>query len=269
MPYCLCHLFSQNVLRCRHKVGVNNMSSLLLWISIGLAPLAGYGIDFIYSRCRHEMKVREVDYTTLANDESLIIIPSLRPPFPKPTFRTLVFSFASMIVLGIISQVGAERLPLSSGSLVVCSVVVFMWLSAFDLMVFRLPDRLTGTAYLILMAASILSCLSAQTYAPIAYALFGSVVFASIWLFPALVAGGGMIGFGDIKLCLPLGCLLGMAEMSFLSTLSTILFAAFVGSCLGAVGGLLTRAVKKNSIQYPFGPYLILGALIVFALQST
>jgi leader peptidase (prepilin peptidase)/N-methyltransferase len=71
-----------------------------------------------------------------------------------------------------------------------------------------------------------------------------------------LIHPGGM-GFGDVKLALALGVVLGWYGWA-------VLFAgAFAGFLLGSLYGLglvaLRRASRKSTI--PFGPFMIVGAL--------
>ncbi len=72
------------------------------------------------------------------------------------------------------------------------------------------------------------------------------------------------MGFGDVKLALPLGALLGWYGW-------TVLFAgAFAGFLLGGAYGLglvlLRKADRKSAI--PFGPFMIGGALLGLLLGA-
>ncbi len=67
------------------------------------------------------------------------------------------------------------------------------------------------------------------------------------------------MGFGDVKLAAVLGVLLGPQDL-FIA-----LFLAFV---LGAVGGLLLKAISGNR-QVPFGPYLALGGVVALLYGQT
>ncbi len=84
-------------------------------------------------------------------------------------------------------------------------------------------------------------------------AIFGFIFFE----FLALVTRGRGIGMGDVKLALPLGFLFGWPDI-----LSLIIVSFFCG----AMVGIVLIALKKKTTQgtLPFGPFLALGATIVF-----
>ena len=77
--------------------------------------------------------------------------------------------------------------------------------------------------------------------------------FASLWYF----SKGKWMGFGDAKIVLGTSLVLG-----FPASLVGFLFAFWLGT-LGALPLLLIRR-KKWGEQIPFGPYLLLGALLAF-----
>ncbi len=61
------------------------------------------------------------------------------------------------------------------------------------------------------------------------------------------------MGFGDVKLAAAIGGFLGW---------ESLLVALFLAVTLGAVGGLLGRALFGGKRTIPFGPYLLIGGLI-------
>lgn len=66
---------------------------------------------------------------------------------------------------------------------------------------------------------------------------------------------GRALGFGDVKLVLVLGLLVGWPKLLF------ALFAAFVsGAVVGIVLLLLGKRTRKQAV--PFGPFLILGSFV-------
>ena len=97
---------------------------------------------------------------------------------------------------------------------------------------------------------SIVSALIAGFGAAFALWLIGqiaNVVFAK----RAAEAGGQTMGFGDVKLMLLLGVMLGWPKL-----LAAFFIAIFVGAIFGSVQLLL-----KKGHYTPFGPYLTLGAV--------
>ncbi len=87
--------------------------------------------------------------------------------------------------------------------------------------------------------------------------------FAGLWFF----SKGTWMGFGDAKLALGIGWFLG-----FYAGLSAVIFAFWIGSVfgltligLGKVRGLFFKNTKFTiKSEIPFGPFLILGMLLVF-----
>ncbi|MFK4597853.1 leader peptidase (prepilin peptidase)/N-methyltransferase [Streptomyces pristinaespiralis] len=142
-------------------------------------------------------------------------------------------------------------------------VVVWLALAPFavllalvDLRVRRLPDRLTlpmagAAAVLLGVAASAPGAGGAW-----ATALLGGPALGGAYLALFLINPDGM-GFGDVKLALALGVVLGWYGWA-------VLFAgAFAGFLFGSLYGLglvaLRRAGRGSTI--PFGPFMLAGAL--------
>lgn len=83
-------------------------------------------------------------------------------------------------------------------------------------------------------------------------AISASFFFFSLWF---LTKGKGM-GFGDVKLAFFLGLLLGFPN---------VVFGIFLSFILGAIIGLGLVIFKKRKLKsaVPFGPFLVIGCLIV------
>jgi leader peptidase (prepilin peptidase)/N-methyltransferase len=78
-----------------------------------------------------------------------------------------------------------------------------------------------------------------------------SLFFWSMWYF---TRGRGM-GYGDVKLVIPLGLLLGFPKT---------LVGMFLAFVFGAVYGVILILTQKKSFKQavPFGPFLIIGSLV-------
>ncbi|MGI5402623.1 prepilin peptidase [Streptomyces sp. CA-135486] len=140
-------------------------------------------------------------------------------------------------------------------------------LAVVDRTVHRLPDRLTlplaAAAAALLGLAALLPGAAGSWPA----ALLGGLVLGVAYLVLFLIHPNGM-GFGDVKLALSLGVVLGWYGWTVL------FFGAFAGFLLGSLYGLglmaLGRAGRKTAI--PFGPFMIVGALcglLLGALAAT
>jgi leader peptidase (prepilin peptidase) / N-methyltransferase len=135
-------------------------------------------------------------------------------------------------------------------------VPVAVLLAAVDGAVRRLPDPLT-----LPLAAATPLLLGAAALVPghdgsWVTALLGGLALGAGYFVLLLINPRGL-GFGDVKLALPLGCALGWYGWP-------VLFAGtFAGFLLGALYGMglmvLRRAGRKTAI--PFGPFMIVGTL--------
>jgi leader peptidase (prepilin peptidase)/N-methyltransferase len=128
-------------------------------------------------------------------------------------------------------------------------------LAVVDFKVQRLPDALT-----LPLAAAALALLAVAAAVPEhagdwLTALFGALALGGAYFVLFLINPNGM-GFGDVKLALGLGAVLGWYGWS------TVFLGTFAGFLLGALYGaglvIARRAGRKTSI--PFGPFLIAGA---------
>ncbi|MGI9339470.1 MAG: hypothetical protein ACR2PP_02415, partial [Psychrobacter sp.] len=77
-----------------------------------------------------------------------------------------------------------------------------------------------------------------------------------IYLLLYLYSKGAWIGFGDVKLGVGLGLLLGQWQLAFLA-----LFLANLIGTLIVMPSLVTGKLDRHS-QVPFGPLLIAGTII-------
>ncbi|MEU1460008.1 A24 family peptidase [Streptomyces sp. NPDC005727] len=132
---------------------------------------------------------------------------------------------------------------------------VWVLLAAVDVRVRRLPDPLTlplaaaGPGLLALVA------LLPEHAGDWLTALYGTLALGGGYLALFLINPSGM-GFGDVKLALGMGAVLGWYGWP------TLLLGTFAGFLFGALyGGALVvarRAGRKTAV--PFGPFLIAGA---------
>ncbi|MFI9616041.1 prepilin peptidase [Streptomyces sp. NPDC052023] len=128
-------------------------------------------------------------------------------------------------------------------------------LAAVDLRVQRLPDPLT-----LPLAAGALALLGVASLVPghagdLGTALLGSLALGGFYFLLFLINPAGM-GFGDVKLALGAGAVLGWYGWGAV-LLGT--FAAFVcGAVYGGALIVVRKAGRKTAI--PFGPFLLAGA---------
>jgi leader peptidase (prepilin peptidase)/N-methyltransferase len=164
----------------------------------------------------------------------------------------------------VVSGLSAALLGLALGwawpLLVVLPLVpVSVALSVVDWRTRLLPTWVIGPTYLLTVATVLLSWLLAGdlgTPAPLVRAglgglLAGGLFYVLWWIYPR-----GM-GFGDVRLSGILGIALGYVGWSEL-------FVGIYGGFLlgGVIGGLLSVLRRVDRTGYPFGPFMLFGALV-------
>jgi leader peptidase (prepilin peptidase)/N-methyltransferase len=139
--------------------------------------------------------------------------------------------------------------------LVVASYFVMIFL--FDARWFIIPDGLTFSAIIItilwlLSGTFIFGIYTEQDLLFRFLSAFGVFLFFFALHF---FSHGKAMGFGDVKLVVFLGLLLGWPN---------ILIGMFLGFFLGAVIGLVIMMLQKKGIktEIPFGPFLVVGTFI-------
>jgi prepilin signal peptidase PulO-like enzyme (type II secretory pathway) len=132
-------------------------------------------------------------------------------------------------------------------------IMAVLW--AYDAKWYLLPDRyslaltIAGVAAVLVSTHTIDGLLSVLGAVAIMAGLYGVLFF---------VSKGRWVGFGDVKLGLGLGLLLGDWMTAFLA----LFLANFIG-CLIVIPLLAMKKLKRNS-RVPFGPLLIVGTIIAF-----
>ncbi|WP_405817357.1 A24 family peptidase [Streptomyces sp. NBC_01390] len=130
-------------------------------------------------------------------------------------------------------------------------------LAVVDFRVQRLPDPLTlplAAAALVLLGVAALLPEHAGDWLT---SLLGALALGGAYFVLFLISPNGM-GFGDVKLALGLGAILGWYGWG------SVVLGTFAGFLFGGLYGLALvvarRAGRKTSI--PFGPFLITGAFV-------
>lgn len=91
--------------------------------------------------------------------------------------------------------------------------------------------------------------------------LWGALVGGGVLLLVVILSRGGM-GLGDVKLLLLLGWVLGLYHV-----IPAFILSCLIGSVVGGV--LMLFKIVKPKQPIPFGPFLLIGALISFVYGST
>lgn len=129
------------------------------------------------------------------------------------------------------------------------------WLSAIDLDVRRLPNRLLA-AHGVLVAAGVgaAAVITQDPAIAIQAGLGGAVAFAVFWILDRLRPGG--FGWGDGKYVPIIGAATAAVSL-------TIEWWAFLIACAAAI---IATPFRRRQANFPFGPWLAAGPLVALAL---
>jgi prepilin signal peptidase PulO-like enzyme (type II secretory pathway) len=157
------------------------------------------------------------------------------------------------------------NLPLTTYNKIILVLVfcIYVVITVYDLRHKIIPDSLVYSAILLSVVGRWLSVSSTLDWlaGPILF-----ILFATVWL----LSRGRAMGFGDAKLVLSIGLLLGAAN-----GYSAIILAFWVGAAFGLLYMLfdilspLLRKSKKITMktEIPFAPFLILGAWLALSFN--
>ena len=137
-------------------------------------------------------------------------------------------------------------------------LVIFTALSVFDIRWFLLPDRLTYSLSILVAGEVIVNATVFHGGWPtIMTALWGVLCIAGLFYGLFAVSRGRWIGFGDVKLAVALGLLVGGP----LHALAVVFIASLLGSVVAIP--MLVGGRAKATTHLPFGPLLLIAAAIV------
>jgi leader peptidase (prepilin peptidase) / N-methyltransferase len=162
-------------------------------------------------------------------------------------------------VLAVLAGAGAAALAQSPAEVVAYGVLALACslLVVIDLAVYRLPDAIVLPSYPLLFLALAVAAGTGGGWARLGRAAVAAGLLLAMYLVLVLINPSGL-GLGDVKLAGLLGAFLGWLgwQQVLLGTL-----AAFGCSAVVAVLLLATRRATRKS-EFPFGPWMIAGALI-------
>jgi prepilin signal peptidase PulO-like enzyme (type II secretory pathway) len=123
-------------------------------------------------------------------------------------------------------------------------IIIFV----YDLKHYLIPDKILFPAIAVAFFYQLFLNFNFQILNYILAALIASGFFFVIWFF----SKGEWMGFGDVKLAILMGFLLG---------LNKVLVALFLAFFFGAIIGIILMVFRKKGLksEIPFGPFLITG----------
>ncbi len=136
----------------------------------------------------------------------------------------------------------------------IASVLIIIFV--YDLKFYLIPDSVLFPAIAIIFLFRI-SDFGLRISPLFTNYLLAVMIASGFFLGIFLISRGRWMGFGDVKLAILLGLLLGFPN---------ILVGLFLAFLLGAVAGLTSMALHKKGLksEMPFAPFLILGTFFAF-----
>jgi leader peptidase (prepilin peptidase)/N-methyltransferase len=178
---------------------------------------------------------------------------------PKELYADIATRRGLLWKCALASAVGAAAIGLVLGwswSLLVLLplVPIGLALAVVDWRTRRLPTRLIAPAYAVTLAAILVAWLAGGRHladlerAALGWLVYGGAFFLLWFIYPR------GLGYGDVRLSGVLGLALGWVGWS------ELLLGIWDGVLLGGIGGALLALVTRRR-DYPFGPFMLVGAL--------
>jgi prepilin signal peptidase PulO-like enzyme (type II secretory pathway) len=143
-------------------------------------------------------------------------------------------------------------------------IIIFI----YDLKHYLIPDKVLVPAVAIAVVYQLFSNLVNSNWIltlnfkfQILNYLFAVLIAAGFFFALWLVSRGKWMGFGDVKLAVLMGLLLGLPN---------VLAALFLAFFFGAIIGIILMVFKKKGLksEIPFGPFLIIGTFFALLFGS-
>lgn len=135
-------------------------------------------------------------------------------------------------------------------------------LAFIDLDTHKLPNKIVLPAYVITPLLLLVATLAMSQ--PMSWMLRALIGGAALYAFYFVLCVIGGMGFGDVKLAGILGMALAWLGWEYLAVGA---FAPFVLGGLFSLGLIVARRAKRKD-SIPFGPWMILGAFLAFAVAE-
>jgi len=211
----------------------------------------------ICPHCKHQLAARDLipvlSWLSLKGKCRYCHEP-ISPQYPIVEIATALLFIVSYICWPA-SLTGAQ---ISIFGLWLLILVGFMALVIYDLRWQLLPNRIIYPLAAVAAASACINVAVADRPArALLSLLFAVAIGGGVFYVLFQVSEGKWIGGGDVRLGWLLGLVAGTPERSLL----LIFLAALLGSLL-SIPLLITKRLKRNS-KVPFGPFLILAAVVV------
>lgn len=190
---------------------------------------------------------------------------TLPPPPPKELYADIAvlpgLAQKTAAASGLVAAVLAASVGWSWSLLFLLPLApVGVALALVDWRTTLLPTRIIAPTYAVTIAAILLAALAdgdrdAVVHAAIGWAVMGGIFFVLWFIHPR------GLGYGDVRLSGVLGLALGSLGWA---ELASGIYGAFL---IGGLGGALLSLLRiVNRKRFPFGPFMLVAALLAVAL---
>ena len=206
---------------------------------------------FLAGKCRHCHKKISVQYPLVEIATGiiflLIFLMSLRE---SPQASVAIQSMCTKSLDCFVASLLAMTLWFYIASAL---IVIFV----YDLKHYLIPDKVLFPAILMAFAYRLF-----ENYASLPNYLLAAFIASGFFLAIFLISRGKWMGFGDVKLAVLMGLLLGFPNI-LAGLFLAFFFGAIIGVILMALPASLQGGQKKGlKSEIPFGPFLIAGTFM-------
>jgi len=164
--------------------------------------------------------------------------------------------WASAVASAIVAGLIAARLDFSWELLAVIGIVpVGVALFVIDVRTRYLPTWLMGPFYGVVVLVAAIAALQRQEWDPLIGMAAGWLVYGGFFALTWLLVPSGGLGFGDVRLAGLLGLALGLISWG------AFVLGMFAGIMTAGLVALVLLVVRRRT-HYPYGPYLLVGAVV-------
>ena len=141
-------------------------------------------------------------------------------------------------------------------------------LSAIDIELYRLPDRIVLPSLLVSIPWIAITSAVDGDPGRIGRALAGGAMYFGVLFVAHLISPRGM-GFGDVKLAALMGLYVGWLGDTYADALLLVLWAMLIGFAVGSLFGVVMLVRRRRNRAFPFGPFLALGTIVAVLVSRS
>lgn len=166
----------------------------------------------------------------------------------KGEIATLAVTVAVLCIIQMDYELIAYQPALATLPL---AVVVFITIAAIDFKHYLIPNRLSAMVgvFSVIFVAGLFGTLGKHL-------LYGGAALLLIFIVFYVLSRGGL-GMGDVKIAGPMGLFIGLSQVP-----QFLIWTFLLGSAVSIV--LLLTKVRKKEDKIAFGPYMVMGFLILW-----